>query len=208
MAENKKSFVLYADMIKSLEHLTNEEMGVLFRHLFDYVNDKNPILTDRLLLTAWKPIELTLKRDLVKFIEVKSKRSEAGKRSAELRALKFVEQASTNSTSVESVEQASTNSTDSVNVNDSVNDNVNDSESVINTKAAPPNVFLNNLNLIELSNLLLENQEHSELFAMLYPNLDFKATIEQFYTHKVKGGVLTDSYNNFTRHFFNWIKVK
>jgi len=187
MAENKKSFVLYADMIKSLEHLTNEEMGVLFRHLFDYVNDKNPILTDRLLLTAWKPIELTLKRDLVKFIEVKSKRSEAGKRSAELRALKFVEQASTNSTSVESVEQASTNSTDSVNVNDSVNDNVNDSESVINTKAAPPNVFLNNLNLIELSNLLLENQEHSELFAMLYPNLDFKATIEQFYTHKVKG---------------------
>jgi len=75
-------------------------------------------------------------------------------------------------------------------------------------KAAPPNVFLNNLNLIELSNMLLENQEHLELFAMLYPQLDFKATIEQFYTHKVKGGVLTDSYNNFTRHFFNWLKAK
>ena len=25
MAENKKSFVLYADLIKSIEHLTNEE---------------------------------------------------------------------------------------------------------------------------------------------------------------------------------------
>lgn len=77
-------------------------------------------------------------------------------------------------------------------------------------KAAPPdfNKNLNNLNLVELSNLLLENQEHSELFGVLYPKLDFKATIEQFYTHKVKGGVLTDSYNNFTRHFFNWLKVK
>lgn len=92
---------------------------------------------------------------------------------------------------------------------DSINKQIN-KEQVNNRteKAAPPNVFLNNLNLIELSNLLLENQQHSELFAMLYPKLDFKATIEQFYTHKVKGGVLTDSYNNFTKHFFNWLKVK
>lgn len=119
MAENKKSFVLYADLIKSIEHLTNEEKGILFNHLLLYVNDKNPVLEDRLILTAWKPIELQLKRDLVKFEEVKAKRSEAGKRSAELRALKNNEQNATNSTSVESAEQNATNSTD--NVNDNVN---------------------------------------------------------------------------------------
>jgi uncharacterized protein YdaU (DUF1376 family) len=126
MAENKKSFVLYADLIKSLEHLTNEEKGILFNHLLEYVNDMKPVLTDRLILTAWKPIELQLKRDLIKFEEVKAKRSEAGKRSAELRALKNDETNTTNSTSVESVKQASTNSTDNVNVNvtDNVNDNV------------------------------------------------------------------------------------
>jgi len=80
MAENKKSFVLYCDLIKSIEHLTFEEKGILFEHLLRYVNDENPKLEDRLILTAWKPIELQLKRDLIKFEEVKSKRSDAGKR--------------------------------------------------------------------------------------------------------------------------------
>jgi len=123
MAENKKSFVLYSDLLKSIEHLTNEEKGILFNHLLEYVNDKNPILEDRLILTAWKPIELQLKRDLIKFEEVKAKRSDAGKRSAELRALKVEEQNLTNSTSVKSVQQTSTNSTDNVTVNDNVNVN-------------------------------------------------------------------------------------
>jgi hypothetical protein len=124
MAKNKKSFVLYSDLLKSIEHLTNEEKGILFNHLLEYVNDLNPVLTDRLILTAWKPIELQLKRDLIKFEEVKAKRSDAGKRSAELRALKNEEQTSTNSTSVESVQQTSTNST--VNDNDNVTDNDNE----------------------------------------------------------------------------------
>jgi hypothetical protein len=123
MAENKKSFILYSDLLKSIEHLTNEEKGILFNHLLLYVNDQNPILEDRLVLTAWKPIELQLKRDLIKFEEVRGKRSDAGKESARLRALKSVEQDTTNSTSVKSVKQRSTNSTDSVNDNVNVNDN-------------------------------------------------------------------------------------
>ena len=122
MAENKKSFVLYADLLISIDHLTNEEKGILFNHLLLYVNDKKPVLNDRLILTAWKPIELQLKRDLIKFEDVKTKRSEAGKRSAELRALKHKEQNPTNPTSVESVEVCSTNPT--VNVNDNDNDTV------------------------------------------------------------------------------------
>jgi hypothetical protein len=115
MAQDKKSFVLYVDLLKNIEHLTNEEKGVLFNHLLEYVNDLNPILEDRLLLTAWKPIEAQLKRDLKQYEDVKSKRSLAGKKSAELRALKLAEQNKTNSTSVESVQQSSTNPTDNVN---------------------------------------------------------------------------------------------
>jgi len=123
MAENKKSFILYADLLKSIEHLTNEEKGILFNHLLEYVNDKNPVLKDRLILTAWKPIELQLKRDLVKFEEVRIKRSHAGKKSAQIKS----QQNSTKSTLVESVKHRSTNSTD--NVNDNVNDNVINKES-------------------------------------------------------------------------------
>jgi hypothetical protein len=120
MAAGKKSFVLYSDLLVSIGHLTNEEKGILFNHLLEYVNDKSPVLEDRLLITAWKPIEMQLKRDLKKFEEIKVKRSEAGKKSAEIKA----QQNSTNSTLVESVQHPSTNSTDNVNVND--NDNVND----------------------------------------------------------------------------------
>ena len=125
MAEDKKSFILYADLINSIDHLTNEEKGILFTHLLEYVNDKNPVLEDRVILSAWKPIQLQLKRDLVRFNEVKAKRSEAGKRSAEVRALKSNEQSPTNSTSVESVQHRSANPTvnDTVNVNENVNDN-------------------------------------------------------------------------------------
>lgn len=145
MAENKKSFVLYADLIKSIEHLTNEEKGILFNHLLEYVNDKNPVLEDRLILTAWKPIELQLKRDLIKFEEVKAKRSEAGKRSAELRALKNDEINLTNPTSVESVEQTLTNSTDNVNENVNENVNVNDINNNNNNNKALPFSFYNSL---------------------------------------------------------------
>jgi hypothetical protein len=124
MAENKKSFVLYCDLITSIGHLTNEEKGILFQHLLEYVNDMNPTLEDRLLLTAWKPIEIQLKRDLIKFEEVREKRSEAGKKSAEVRSAKSVKDKSTNSTSVKSVKHRSTNPTDNVNDNVLSKDNI------------------------------------------------------------------------------------
>jgi hypothetical protein len=120
MAENKKSFVLYADLIKNIDHLTNEEKGILFNHLLEYVNDMNPVLENRTVLSSWKFIQSQLKRDLVKFEEVKGKRSDAGKESARLRALNKEQQNSTKATSVESVQQTSTNPT----VNDNDNDNV------------------------------------------------------------------------------------
>lgn len=67
MAENKKSFLIYCDTIYSIDHLTNEEKGILFQHILEYVNDMNPTLTDRVLISAWKPIKQHLKRDLEKW---------------------------------------------------------------------------------------------------------------------------------------------
>ena len=63
MAENKKSFILYADYINVFKELTNEEAGVLIKHLFSYVNDENPTLEDRLLKLTFEPIKQQLKRD-------------------------------------------------------------------------------------------------------------------------------------------------
>lgn len=74
MATGKKSFVLYCDLINAIDHLTTLEKGKLFEHLLDYVNDKNPVLDDRVLLGSWKHIEQSLKRDLIKY-EKRAERS-------------------------------------------------------------------------------------------------------------------------------------
>ena len=121
MAENKKSFVLYADLLKVVEQLPDEIAGKLFKIILTYVNDIEVCVEDILLKIAFEPIKLQLQRDLQKWDVIKEKRSLAGKKSAEIK-----KQNATNSTHVESVEQNSTNSTvnDTDNVNVTVNDNV------------------------------------------------------------------------------------
>jgi hypothetical protein len=120
MAENKKGFVLYADQRSIIDMLSNEKAGELIKHIFSYVNDENPINNDPLVLLAFEPIKLQLKRDLIKWEDTRSKRSKAGKISAEKRS----KQNEHMLTHVQSVEHNSTNST--VIVNDTVNVTVKD----------------------------------------------------------------------------------
>jgi hypothetical protein len=115
MAKDKKSFILYADLIHTVNQLPDDKAGLLFKHLLSYVNDENPTTDDIVVKIAFEPIKQQLKRDLKHWEQIREKRSEAGKASAEKR-----KQNSTNSTSVKSVEQKPTNST----VNDNVNVNV------------------------------------------------------------------------------------
>jgi hypothetical protein len=125
MAKGKKSFVLYTDQIGIFSKLTDEQAGLLIKHIYAYCNDEEPE-GDFITELAFESIKQSLKRDLRKFEDVKVKRSEAGKKSAEVRK----QQKATKSTSVKSVQQNSTNPTvsvnDSVNVNVSVNEKVND----------------------------------------------------------------------------------
>ena len=126
MADNKKSFVLYCDIIKTVEILPNETAGELFKHLLSYVNDEEPQTDNMLVKLAFEPIKQQLKRDLEKWQEIKVKRSEAGKRSAAKRNKNQQKQQVL--TSVKSVEQTLTNPTVNDNVNVTVNVNVNDIE--------------------------------------------------------------------------------
>ena len=116
MAENKKSFVLYADLIHTVNLVTNEQAGMLFKHILRYVNDENPIsecITTKIL---FEPVKQQLKRDLKKYEKKKGQWSEAGKRSAEVRKANKIQRALTD------VESRSTDSTVNVNVNVNVND--------------------------------------------------------------------------------------
>jgi hypothetical protein len=75
MAENKKGFILYADLISTIEKLPDEIAGKLFKIILEYVNDKHPIIDDLLLQIAFEPIKMQLKRDLEKWDEFKKKQS-------------------------------------------------------------------------------------------------------------------------------------
>jgi hypothetical protein len=79
MAEEKKGFLLYCDILYTVEKLTDEQAGKLFKHILKYVNDFNPECEDLITEIAFEPIKQSLKRDLVKWDERKQRLSEAGK---------------------------------------------------------------------------------------------------------------------------------
>jgi hypothetical protein len=122
MAENKKSFILYCDQKGVWDKLDDAQAGRLIKHIISYVNDDNPVAPDFITELAFEPIKQSLKRDLKKWENQQEQRSEAGKRSAEVRKrnAKLAERDST------TVNERSISST----VNGSVSVNVNDNVSV------------------------------------------------------------------------------
>lgn len=116
MAEGKNTIVFYRDWKEIFESLSDKDCAELIRHIFRYVNDENPETDNEIVKYVFIPIKNSLKRDLKKWENIRQKRSDAGKASAESR-----KQSEQMSTSVESDQQTSTNPTvsDSVTVIDS-----------------------------------------------------------------------------------------
>jgi hypothetical protein len=85
MAQDKKSFIMYADYISMIEKLPDETAGKLLKHLMRYVNDQDPETDDLMVEIAFEPWKANLKRDLKKWEGQKSSNSEAGLKSALLR---------------------------------------------------------------------------------------------------------------------------
>jgi hypothetical protein len=112
MAKDKKSFILYSDAIHTVEKLSDTDAGQLLKHLLRYVNDQNPTTENPLVEIAFEPIKQQLKRDLVKFEDVKVKRSEAGKAGANKR---WQEIANANK-GIQTIAKIAVNDNDNVNV--------------------------------------------------------------------------------------------
>ena len=77
--KNKKGFILYADINTTVNKLSDEYAGKLFKHILSYVNDEEPTTNDMLLEIAFEPIKQQLKRDLDRWKNTKTKRAEAGR---------------------------------------------------------------------------------------------------------------------------------
>jgi hypothetical protein len=76
MAKEKKSFLLYVDLIHTIEKLNDEQTGRLFKHILRYVNDQSPEPQDQFTEVVFEPIKQSLKRDLVKYEGIRERNKE------------------------------------------------------------------------------------------------------------------------------------
>ena len=206
MAENKKSFILYADLIHTAEELTDEEAGKLFKHILRYVNDKNPDAPDRITKIAFEPVKQQLKRDLQKYESIKSKRSLAGKASAETR-----QQNQHMSTSDDTCSICSTNPTVNDNVN--VNVNVNEREKEI---SLPPEIKKKIENssekvINETFSIISKDDRWIEVIAInnhLRPKQKVIEYLNAFYKKLENEGTVMKSVNDAKSHFARWLNIE
>ena len=77
MAENKKSFILYLDQKGVFDKLTNEQAGILIKHIFSYCSDENPEC-DFITELAFEGIKQALKRDLQKYENIRERNASNG----------------------------------------------------------------------------------------------------------------------------------
>ena len=133
MAENKKSFVLYCDLIHTVEQLPDDVAGKLFKLILNYTNDNNPEVDDVLLSVAFEPIKRQLKRDLKDWEHQKQKRVDAGRKGGKATQSKFKKNQAMLKQNQAPLKQGQANQAVTVTVTDTVT--VNDTVSSSSTTA-------------------------------------------------------------------------
>jgi len=124
MADNKKSFVAYCDWGDIFDELSDEEAGVLVKHLFDYVRDKDPTPKDKLTKLMFIQIQQSLKRDLLKYENYLKKQSDNGKKGGRPKNPPVNQKTQPFNKEPKKADSVNVNVTDNGNVNDNDNDNV------------------------------------------------------------------------------------
>ena len=120
MAQDKKSFLLYTDLIHTVKKLNEEQAGKLFKHILEYVNDLNPQTDDILLQVCFEPIRQSLKRDLQKYEQIRENKSKAGKKGANKRWQKIAD----DSTCHKPIAKIAVNDSVSVSVSDNISKDI------------------------------------------------------------------------------------
>lgn len=132
----KESFILYNSFYEPIKSLSNEQLGKLFRSIFDYTMN-GEITQDNDILIAFMFIKNQIDKDAIKWEDEKNKRSEAGRIGGIRRAMNKNQALSSKSKQcldlLSKVKQTQANQGDNVNVNVNVNDNVNINSSIITT---------------------------------------------------------------------------
>jgi hypothetical protein len=190
MAEGKKSFVLYTDLIHVIRKLPNEQRGKLFLHLLEYVNDTNPVTDDILVEIAFEPIRLQLKRDLKEWEEIRQKRVESGKLGGRPKS----EEKQDKAKKANGFSEKQSEAKKPVNVTVNVNDNV-----TIKTDEEIQNeVFIEMTKSTSWIETMCMNHK-------VNPN-ELIEHLRKFYWHCKSNDYFKSNVSNARRHFNNWIQ--
>ena len=121
----KSSFLLYTEYLENIELLTLEQRGILLTALMYYHSGIELPEMDGVTRMAFGFIKSQMDRDQEKYEDVCQKRSEAGKKSGEVRRkgtkgtnVNYVQQNDQKGTNVDFVQVCSTKRTDNDNDND------------------------------------------------------------------------------------------
>lgn len=183
MAQGKKSFILYCDLMEIVHELTDEEAGKLLKIIVDYVNDKNPEINDRSINLAFIPIKNALKKDLKKWEKTREIRSEAGRKGGLAKSSKKDQKLAKASKSQNSLANLP------VNDNDNVNDNVNvDSHNEIFKRIWNSEAWI-----------------ESRCIAWKCSVEDLKDHLHNFRRDCIDKGDLKDDESKAKSHFINWV---
>lgn len=159
MAENKKSFVLYCDLIHTVRKMPKDKVADLFLHILAYVNDENPTTDDMIIDLTFEPIKQQLKRDLKRYEAIVERNRSNGLKGGR----PTVKPKKPNGLIGNPKNPVEPKKADNDNVTD--NDNVNDTENVkkVRVRFTPPT-------LLEVSQYFKENgyTEQSALKAFNY----------------------------------------
>ena len=90
--KRKKAFLLYHDSYETIRFLDDEQLGKLTRLIFEYKLYGTFPDPSNMLFFVFNPIKLQLDRDNESYLESIEAKSKAGKKSAESKALKQIQQ--------------------------------------------------------------------------------------------------------------------
>ena len=64
---HKKSFILYSDQFDMITELSDEQAGLLLKHIYLYSTGTTPKITDQAVNVAFMSIKVSLDRDAEKY---------------------------------------------------------------------------------------------------------------------------------------------
>ena len=188
MAKDKKSFILYCDLIHTFEHLSNEQRGEVIYWIMQYVNDLNPEPLNGLLQAVIEPIKRQLKRDLKVYENKIEKRRQAGKKGAQARWQNIAN----DSKRIKPIAKIAVTDTDTVTDTVTVTDN----EILIDVDVIEKN-YTNDKNLI---NAVCKSQKITEKVLL--------SRLKEFTLHLKSQGRKIEKDLEYKRYFLNWLRTK